>query len=740
MIDPLFHGDRPIQSKDGDRFGFVALAVRIAASLTSQAADKGFVFGLEGKWGSGKSSLLALVLEQLKEMDPEKVATVEFRPWLIGDRDQLLSALFEDFAKAIAGLDLATGDATRATNQYIKDAIEQVRGFAQHLGPVGKLAGVAGLFVPGASIMGDALEKVALAAAEQIKGPTLVAQKDKLAQALRDLNCRIVIAIDDVDRLEPREVVELLRLVRSVADFPNVSYLLCYDARALRQAIQIGTGVADGAAYLEKIIQTEVAVPRPESFALRRWFSDELEVFASCAPERASRLMQVIDETGGRVLESPRAVVRVLDSLRVYWPSLKDRIDLADLVWLRMIAVGSPNFYRWIEDYLASFVAISSGRASVAEAERIATALAMDEALKVDGLSWNKQMFEIKRHLPGIEFQTNDENLDKRLFSRRNSAEDMRAAKDQRLASPNHARIYFTLVEPPGTVTDVDITRLLAAASEDANRVASLLIEMGEQRGDAGATKAERLLDQLCYVESSESLLWPAEALMMGLSDAADTLASDDRDDFFGTPRVYHLARKLLKQLREDLPPEIFMRTLVNMCETSPSLGFLTKLLRNDTFGHGFYGDQPDPSDCLTTREEFEVFRVKMIDRYSAEGIDKVMLNRRAANMLYAWSQAGGRELLVKLVAENSNDDAWLLSFVSKLYGRGSELSFDALKVFFKSPAEIVNRIYSLSEAQERNAEARDAIRSIKANVHVDDDVEFANVLEGWMAAEASAG
>ena len=66
---------------------------------TSQAANKGFVFGLEGKWGSGKSSMLALVLKRLRGMDGAKVAAVEFRPWLIGDRDQLLSALFEDLAK-----------------------------------------------------------------------------------------------------------------------------------------------------------------------------------------------------------------------------------------------------------------------------------------------------------------------------------------------------------------------------------------------------------------------------------------------------------------------------------------------------------------------------------------------------------------------------------------------------------------------------------------------------------------
>lgn len=176
-----------------------------------------------------------------------------------------------------------------------------------------------------------------------------------------------------------------MRLVRSVADFPNVSYLLCYDSRALERAIETGTGVASGAAYLEKIVQTEIAVPRPESFALHRWFSNELQAFADCSAARIPNLQHVIDETGGRVLENPRAVVRVLDSLRVYWPSHKDRVDLADLVWLRMIAVGAPNFYRWIEGYLVSFVALAAGRAHVSEQEREVSGRELDAALELDG-------------------------------------------------------------------------------------------------------------------------------------------------------------------------------------------------------------------------------------------------------------------------------------------------------------------------------------------------------------------
>ena len=734
MTDPSFHGDHPIQTEAEDRFGFGALAERIADSLTRQAGNKGFVFGMEGKWGSGKSSLLALTLGRLRGMNAAKVATVEFRPWLIGDRDQLLAALFEDLAKAIADLEHASGDATGTTQLAAKDVAEQVKSFARHLGPAGKLAGAVGPFLPGAGIVGDVLEKIAAAASEKASGPTLVAQKEALSQALLKLDCRIVVAIDDVDRLEPKEVAELLRLVRSVADFPNVSYLLCYDVRALESAIEAGIGVASGAAYLEKIVQTEVAVPRPESFALRRWFSSELQAFAQCSPERVPDLQQVIDETGGRVLQNPRAVVRVLDSLRVYWPSLQDRVDLADLVWLRMIAVGSPNFYRWIEEYLVGFVALAGGRAHISEQERQASGREMDAALSLDGLDWEAQQFEIERHLPGIQHQRFNKDKDERLFSRAERAARLHDAKDKRLASPSHSRIYFTLIDPPDSVTDLDIAALLAAAHDGTNAVADLLVKMGEHRGDAGGTKAERLFEELRYIDKEVLEGWPIETLVLGIANAADQLAADARGDDWGYPRIWYLGGAMLRHFKSTLPPERFDDVFRDMVETSTSLGFLTYLLRDETFGHGFFGDRPSPHDRLVSREGFEHMRTVMIARYSAGGLDAVMRERRATDMLFAWSQAGARDDMTRQVAARSENDGWLLSFAQLLYGPTSTLSLDALANFFASPSAIVRRIFTLAQDPE-NMQAREIIQSIKANIRFNRG-EFEEVVATWEARE----
>lgn len=84
-------GDRALKPGEIDRLGFRDIAGRIAGALVDHASDSGIVVGLNGSWGSGKSSLLTLIEEELQKLPTEKRPTViSFKPWLVGNRDALL--------------------------------------------------------------------------------------------------------------------------------------------------------------------------------------------------------------------------------------------------------------------------------------------------------------------------------------------------------------------------------------------------------------------------------------------------------------------------------------------------------------------------------------------------------------------------------------------------------------------------------------------------------------------------
>ncbi|WP_265945835.1 P-loop NTPase fold protein [Dechloromonas sp. A34] len=84
--------DRPLSPKDAliadklGRQGYAQAAVNALGRVSSMA---GFVISVEGAWGSGKTSTLAMMEALLRTKNPAPVI-VHFNPWLVGDRDALL--------------------------------------------------------------------------------------------------------------------------------------------------------------------------------------------------------------------------------------------------------------------------------------------------------------------------------------------------------------------------------------------------------------------------------------------------------------------------------------------------------------------------------------------------------------------------------------------------------------------------------------------------------------------------
>ena len=133
-------GDRALSSGDEDKLGFSEVAKRIATSLVDRASEDGLVIGVEGAWGSGKSSLLFLIGDELGKLPGDRQPTViNFRPWLIGNRDALITSLFGELSRQLDQVALGAGDATRISVTKAKEAGEALRGFMNGLGHAGSV-------------------------------------------------------------------------------------------------------------------------------------------------------------------------------------------------------------------------------------------------------------------------------------------------------------------------------------------------------------------------------------------------------------------------------------------------------------------------------------------------------------------------------------------------------------------------------------------------------------------------
>lgn len=665
-------GDRPIERPEDDRLGFAPLADRLAPALIDQASCGGLVVGIEGKWGSGKSCLLNLTLTALQRLPNDtKPVVVQFRPWLVGDRNALLTSLFADLANAIETAEGNKQDSKISQSREARQAAEKLRAFAAHA----ELLGAALSFVPAAGAVANGLRALGASAKKLDLTVPLRKRKEEIEEALGSLSKRIIVAIDDVDRLEPSEALELMRLVRSVADFENVIYLMCFDHEVLAESIETAAGVANGHAFLEKIVQVTVNVPTPESFVLRRWFAAELAKFTA-APESEDirkgsdggrRLTNVIDLEAGRWLRRPRDVSRALDALRIVWPALKDNVDLADLVWLKLVQVGYPRLHRWIEGYCTASAAASSWRVSVADDDKRRDFDELNEILARRKLSFSEVEHLFGSILPGIR-GTFPGETDVPIYRRVSRQEMQGAAEGHRLASPDHYRLYFALAEPSMAVKEIDFERLVLATSQSIRATANLLREWLEDIDATVGTRADVMLDRLQNDKEWRLNQSQSETLVSALADVLDEAFVVPPADF--GPSTWGEAERLLRRIRQEFVQRARPMTL-KVFRHGKAIAWLTSVFRHETMGHGRVdGSRPlAQRDWMMSDAELDAISAVMCQRYKKMTFAQWSQVRRPLSMLFAWFQGGGAEDATAFVSRHLKSEEGLVEMLELLGG-----------------------------------------------------------------------
>ena len=109
---------------------------------------------------------------------------------------------------------------------------------------------------------------------------TIERLREKIDEGLVGCKKKIVILIDDVDRLEYNELFELLRLIRISANFRNVIFVVAYDKTYIAQLLE-DHQIPNGEEYLKKIINLEITLPAYEyNLLIRMLHRHLLEIVA----------------------------------------------------------------------------------------------------------------------------------------------------------------------------------------------------------------------------------------------------------------------------------------------------------------------------------------------------------------------------------------------------------------------------------------------------------------------------
>jgi predicted KAP-like P-loop ATPase len=288
----MFTTDKPICKSEDDLLNRENFSKHLANALLNSKETENLVVALCGKWGSGKSSIINLAKEHIEKIEIENKPTIiNFNPWHFSGLNNLIHYFFDEIAKELElkqtgkqaskiaeslkfyGEILSVVSEAKPATDLVKDILlySSIASFAipeimswlglsiEQLKKIGLIIGIGFTFTAIAKNFIFRLSNLYSQKAELNKIST-DKLKEKISKELKEINNKIIIVIDDIDRLTKDEIRQLFQLIKINADFPNVIYLLAFDREIVEHNLTVQDGFS-GKDYLEKIVQVFFDIP-----------------------------------------------------------------------------------------------------------------------------------------------------------------------------------------------------------------------------------------------------------------------------------------------------------------------------------------------------------------------------------------------------------------------------------------------------------------------------------------------
>ena len=188
---------------------------------------------------------------------------------------------------------------------------------------------------------------------------TIFESKQKLINVLKQSKQKLIIFIDDIDRLSDEEIYLVFKIIKSFANLPNIIYFLSLDKDIVANALN-KYHENSGEAFLEKIIQIPINIPKIKNNNLKKFIFNELEIFIEknhigdeSWQEKYKRYWEVAYATSfHNFFSSIRDVKRFLNALNITYSSkIHNEINIIDLWIITAIRLFTPELYQFIIEY-----------------------------------------------------------------------------------------------------------------------------------------------------------------------------------------------------------------------------------------------------------------------------------------------------------------------------------------------------------------------------------------------------
>ena len=251
--------DKPIENNSDDKLKMSRYGNVLSNFI--KASDTPLTVGLQGEWGTGKTSMLYMLLEHFKS---ENIATSWVNTWeysMFRSPGETTPAILKGM---LTNLKLSCESEGKWTiEEKSKDSVKKVFRF---LGNVANqvISNQTGVDIKDAASIDDASREQA-EIAEIKKEIALIITK--LIEDTNNEYQKVVFLVDDLDRIPPEQAVEVLESLKNLFDVPYCVFVLAIDYDVVVKGLESKFGKKteenerEFRSFFDKIIQVPFSMP-----------------------------------------------------------------------------------------------------------------------------------------------------------------------------------------------------------------------------------------------------------------------------------------------------------------------------------------------------------------------------------------------------------------------------------------------------------------------------------------------
>lgn len=251
--------DKPISTLNQDLLKVEKYSLALSNFIIR--SDTPITVGLQGEWGTGKTSLMSLLLEDFNE---KNIACSWVNTWeysLFRDANETTPGVLRGMLEKLKESCKSRGIWTLKddTEEKFKSAARFLGGLANQI-----VANQTGIDVKGAAVGGGNQKS----SAEVAEIKALIA--DLIADLIKDPKNpieKVVFFVDDLDRIPPGDAVEVLEALKNIFDIPNCVFILAIDYDIVVKGLESKFGPKtdenerEFRSFFDKIIQVPFSMP-----------------------------------------------------------------------------------------------------------------------------------------------------------------------------------------------------------------------------------------------------------------------------------------------------------------------------------------------------------------------------------------------------------------------------------------------------------------------------------------------